>query len=204
MRLFAIGMLLTLVVAAAPKDERAVRSVSVDAEMTVLSETVAGEGDVVTDFECLDLGSFADQCWTRDGIEVCAEAVGSLLEIVEPGHWTMGDRALAWAEKCLSDETSVIRLRFGTPVQTMQLTLGVSTEPRSLVCWVGVDVDAPLELPASFGLEPSPDHPIDLPWSIGMHVGCSGDGCGIIACDVHGDSVDNIRVGVGQSTGNRR
>lgn len=170
--------------------ERPMQAAQVEVFVPKLATAVATDG--VTDFECLDLGPFDTQCWTRGGVETCVEAPGSSLEIIEPGHWSMGDRALAWIAKCLSDEPPIIRLRFGTPVQAMQFTLGVSTEPRALVCWVGVDADVLPKFPAPVVLEPRVDYPVDLPWSIGLHVGCNGDGCGVVVCDVYGHSVDNI------------
>lgn len=161
----------------------------------------------VTDFECMDVGPFDDPCWTVNEVKTCAEAVGSSLEFVDTDVPFMGSRSLAWVEKCLSDETPAIRLRFSPPVTWVQMSIAslpmVGMEERHLSCWFGwtddaVDLD---ENDPLWQFDPPDYLSIDSAWSLGLTVSCGSD-CGIVACEVRSGHADNLTATtLGISTG---
>lgn len=197
----AFGVLLALVAGSEKPDARTtIRPALVESIEVVELAGVAVSTDYQTTFECMDLGAFPDPCWVKEGVQVCAAAVGSSLAIVEPTWWGMGERSLGWSEKCISDERPVIRLEFDVPLAAVNLVVGgdpaATEEYRYATCWMGPDRESMADPDPSWGftIVPPQGHAITAAWSFGMGVSCSSGGqpCGVLVCDIGGPMLDNI------------
>lgn len=154
-----------------------------------------------TDFDCMEVGPFLPGgCWKQAGIEMCVEAVGTTLEVAQEAEdrW---DKVLGGVPVCISDEPSIMVLRFDRAVESVSAYYGTSNaeDPLRTVCCYGGYSDSVMppwqELwEESWGFcaasgERGPGY-----FGLGLGMRC-GDDCGIRVCIAHGaEAIDYLIV----------
>lgn len=182
----ALLVLVVVCLGAKPEMRHEPRTVLVDAEGTRWKQTVfASQLYQETDFECEEeqfpivWESDAELCWTKEGVEICAEAVNGVIVIVDTGHWSFGDRSLASRKHaCFSDTPAHLLLRVDPHVQWFEVAIKRDADGESrITCWftdetVG-DIAAGLTWEAPEGG--------NAIYSVGFW-----EDDGIVACAIHG------------------